>query len=296
MHQHHHEQSQTKNISIAFFLNAFFVIIEVIGGLLTNSIAILSDALHDFGDCLSLGVAWGLQKKSSQKRDASYSYGYKRFSLLGSVFLSGILTISSFFVIKESIIRVLHPQEVHAQGMLWIAIFGIIINGAAAFRLNKGESLNERAVYLHIMEDVLGWIAVLIASIVMMFVDFPILDSLLSILISIWVLYNVYHNLKSTFKIFLQAVPENLQINELQAEILKIDGINSIHDLHIWSLDGESHVMTLHIVSDSNQKKEIREAIYKVSKPFHIEHITMDFERLGEECNHSCERLEVLKK
>lgn len=183
-HTHSHNNAE-KNISIAFFLNAFFVIVELIGGFLTNSIAILTDALHDFGDCLSLATAWFLQKKSTQLRDRKYSYGYKRFSLLGSIFLSGVLTVSSIFVLVEAFKRISTPQDVSAQGMLGIAIFGVIINGAAAFRVKQGTSLNERAVYLHIMEDVLGWIGVLAVSIVMIFVYIPALDSLLSIGISI---------------------------------------------------------------------------------------------------------------
>lgn len=122
-HNHAHSLNNAeKNISIAFFLNAFFVIVELIGGILTNSIAILTDALHDFGDCLSLATAWFLQKKSTQVRDKKYSYGYKRFSLLGSIFLSGVLTVSSVFVLIEAAKRIAAPQDVSAQGMLWMAV------------------------------------------------------------------------------------------------------------------------------------------------------------------------------
>ena len=192
----HNQENAAKNIGVAFWLNAFFVIVEVIGGFFTNSIAILSDALHDFGDCLSLAMAYGLQKKSEKKRDKFYSYGYKRFSLLGTVFLSGVLVVSSAFVLFEAIKRIMMPQEVSAGGMLWLAVAGIVINGVAALRMHRGSSLNERAVFLHIMEDVLGWVAVLIVSVVMLYVNFPILDPLLSVCISIWVLSNVYGNLK----------------------------------------------------------------------------------------------------
>ncbi|MDR3252514.1 MAG: cation diffusion facilitator family transporter, partial [Tannerella sp.] len=144
-HNHHHDGNATKNISVAFFLNLFFVFREVAGGLFTNSIAILSDALHDFGDCLSLAVAYAFQKKATRKRNLQYTYGYRRYSLLGSVFLSGVLFVSSVFVIYEAAKRVVTVQEVNAGGMLWIAVAGIIINGAAALRLKKGSSLNERA-------------------------------------------------------------------------------------------------------------------------------------------------------
>ncbi len=283
-HSHNHSNAE-KNISTAFYLNAFFVVIEVIGGLMTNSIAILTDALHDFGDCLSLGSAWALQKKSTKGRDSKYSYGYKRFSLLSSIFLSGVLTLSSVFVLIEACKRVMTPQNVSAQGMLWMAILGIIINGAAAFRVKTGNSLSERSVFLHIMEDVLGWVGVLGASIVMMFVNFPAIDPILSILISIWVLTNVWNNLKSVFKVLLQAVPDNVSIEKLTADLLTINDVESVHDIHVWSLDGEFHVLTLHVVTESTTIEEIKQDIANIASNYNITHVTTEIERPGTECH-----------
>lgn len=288
-HEHNHGDNATKNISVAFFLNLFFVVVEVIGGLFTNSIAILSDALHDFGDCLSLAVAWAFQKKATQKRDHKYTYGYRRFSLLGSIFLSGVLFVSSVFVLFEAGKRIFDPQEVNAQGMLWIAIIGVIINGAAALRLKKGSSLNERAVFLHIMEDVLGWVAVLIVSIVMMFVDLPILDPILSIAISLWVLTNVFRNTHDTFKIMLQATPDNVDIDDLEQKLNKVDGVISIHDLHLWTMDGESHIMTLHVVSNTTHPEQLKHNIIDIAKPFHIDHVTIEIEQPDIDCQHNCD-------
>src|SRR5574344_1588552 len=148
-HNHTEHNGAMHNIGVAFVLNAFFVVVELVGGVMTNSIAILSDALHDFGDCLSLALAWALQRKALKKRDKLYSYGYKRFSLLGSVFLSGVLSVSSVFMIIEAVKRIANPQSVNAEGMLWLSIVGVVINGAAALRLKRGTSLNERAVFLH---------------------------------------------------------------------------------------------------------------------------------------------------
>jgi len=288
-HHHHHGKSATKNITVAFFLNLFFVVVELIGGLYTNSIAILSDALHDFGDCLSLGVAYAFQKKASKKRDNKYTYGYKRFSLMGSVFLSGVLFLSSVFVIIEASKRLFSPQEVHVGGMLWIAIFGLIINGLAALRLKKGTSLNEHAVFLHIMEDVLGWVAVLIVSIVMSFVDFPILDPILSIVISVWVLTNVFRNMRATFSIMLQASPLNVDLDELRKSIADVPDVESIHDLHLWSLDGESHIMTLHVVTNTALTEQLKHNIIDVAKPYHIDHVTIELEKPNVDCQHSCD-------
>jgi cobalt-zinc-cadmium efflux system protein len=281
-HDHAHGDEAQKNIVTAFVLNLLFAVIELVGGLCTNSVAILSDALHDFGDSVSLGVAWALQKKSNQGRDTKFSYGYKRFSLLGSVFLSGVLLVSSIFIISEAVERLFDPQQVHARGMFWLAIAGIIINGVAVLRLKKGSTLNERAVLLHMMEDVLGWIAVLVASVVMMFVDLPILDPVLSLGITAWVLWNVWRNLRDTFRILLQATPEGIDTAELSAEIDSIDDVESIHDLHVWSQDGVTHVMTVHVVTSETitpeQSRELIEAIRAIGHRHKIDHVTVEIE------------------
>ena len=292
-HHHHHHGDSSKNIASAFFLNALFVVVEVVGGFLTNSIAILSDAIHDTGDCLSLGIAWGLQKKSKKGRDADYSYGYKRYSLLGSLFLSIFLIGSSAFIFVEAVKRILHPEMVEAQGMVWIALFGILINGAAALKVKRGSSLNERAVYLHIMEDALGWVAVLIASIVMLFVDFPYIDPILSIVIGIWVLYHILGNLREVFRVLLQGTPESVDMKELQERIEGLEGVQSIHDLHVWSLDGESHVMTLHLVpmesAAAAATAEIKHRIQELAHEYDIEHVTIDCHQPDEYCCCNCD-------
>ena len=277
------KENSTKNIRTAFFLNLAFAFVELIGGIITNSVAILSDAVHDFGDSISLAIAWALQKKSNKAKDDKYSYGYKRFSLLSSVILSGILLVGSILILVEAIGRLFNPQEVNAQGMLWLAILGIIVNGLAALSVKRGKTLNERAVFLHIMEDVLGWIGVLVISIVMIFVNLPILDPILSISITIWVLYNVYKNLKATFNILLQAFPKDVDVKKLTKEIEAIDNVISIHDLHIWTQDGNSHVMTLHIVAEKNYET-IKNKIREIAKTFNIDHVTIEFEGEDSAC------------
>lgn len=277
------KENSTKNIRTAFFLNLAFAFVELIGGIITNSVAILSDAVHDFGDSISLAIAWALQKKSNKAKDDKYSYGYKRFSLLSSVILSGILLVGSILILVEAIGRLFNPQEVNAQGMLWLAILGIIVNGLAALSVKRGKTLNERAVFLHIMEDVLGWIGVLVISIVMIFVNLPILDPILSISITIWVLYNVYKNLKATFNILLQAFPKDVDVKKLTKEIEAIDNVISIHDLHIWTQDGNSHVMTLHIVAEKNYET-IKNEVREIAKTFNIDHVTIELEGEDSTC------------
>ena len=292
MHDHHHAHhahhahahgEAAKNISAAFFLNAFFVVVEAVGGWATNSVAILSDALHDFGDCLSLATAWFLARKAEKPRDARYSYGYRRFSLLGAVF------VSSAFMVVEAVRRLLAPQPVAARGMLWIAVFGVVVNGAAALRAGRGASLNERAVFLHLMEDVLGWIAVLAAAGVMLVADVPALDPLLSLAIALWVLVNVARNLRSVFRILLQAVPEGVDPDALKARLLALPGVESVHDLHLWSLDGESHVMTLHVVTGAADTHALRHAVVELARADRIGHVTVEFERPGTVCETDCD-------
>lgn len=277
------KENSTKNIRTAFFLNLAFAFVELIGGIITNSVAILSDAVHDFGDSISLAIAWALQKKSNKAKDDKYSYGYKRFSLLSSVILSGILLVGSILILVEAIGRLFNPQEVNAQGMLWLSILGIIVNGLAALSVKRGKTLNERAVFLHIMEDVLGWIGVLVISIVMIFANLPILDPILSISITIWVLYNVYKNLKATFNILLQAFPKNVDVKKLTKEIEAIDNVISIHDLHIWTQDGNSHVMTLHIVAEKNYET-IKLKVREMVKAYNIDHVTIELEDKYSSC------------
>lgn len=285
---HKAKRNTTRHISLAFFLNLVFTIIEIIGGLITNSIAIISDALHDLGDTISLAVAWYLQKVSNRPRDKHYTYGYKRFSLLGAMFISVMLIVGAVFILRESIERLLSPDEVNAKGMMYLAVLGIIVNGIAVLRLRKGTTMNEKAVYLHMLEDVLGWIAVLIVSIVMIFVNAPILDPLLSIGITAWVLFNVYKNLKKTFRILLQEVPPGIDYEEVKNTISRIEGIISVHDLHIWSLDGINNILTMHAVlpagTPSGKHTELKKEIRETCEQLNIQHATIEFENEGEEC------------
>lgn len=293
-HHHHHDhggQGQaSKNILLAFFLNLFFSIVELIGGLWTGSIAILSDALHDAGDSISLAVAWRLEKISQKGRDARYSYGYRRFALLGALFISMVLLIGSIFVIKESIEKLISPGEPNAVGMIGLAIFGLLVNGFAAYRLSRGGSLSERSVMLHMMEDVLGWTSVLVVSIVMYFVELPILDPLLSLALSAWILYNVYFNLRDTLRILLQRVPDGLDLRALEESLRALPAVDSIHDLHVWTLDGEEHIVSLHIsydddlVSSAEEMMALKSKVRALAEEFHLHHLTIELDPKGQSC------------
>jgi cobalt-zinc-cadmium efflux system protein len=292
-HHDHHQHEVTdldgKNIVFAFWINTAFVVIELAGGFFTNSVAILSDALHDLGDSLSLGLTYYFHKKSKKNRDASFPYGYRRFSLLGAFINGTILIVSSAFIIQESITRLWQPEQPDAKGMAVLAVIGIVANGIAMLRLRKGNSLNEKAVSLHFLEDVLGWIAVLIGSIVMIFATVPVLDPVLSLIISAIVLYHVYQTLKATFRIFLQASPETVDQDKIRESLLSISSIKNIHDVRSWSLDGRYNIITLHVVVADNKtareleaiKAEVRHRLQHLN----IQHITIEVELDSSACD-----------
>lgn len=288
-HSHHdHPGSGTKNIALAFYMNLLFCVVELVGGLLTNSVAILSDALHDLGDSVSLGMAWYFQKLSKKKPDGKYTYGYKRFSILSALLNSAILLSGSAIVLYEGVLRLFHPVQSDAKGMLLLAVIGVLVNGFAAFRLQKGGSLNERVVSLHLLEDVLGWVAVLIASIVMLFTDLPILDPILSIGISLFILYNVYHNLKRAFRVILQGKPDEVDEASLRDSLLALRPVIDLHDLHIWTMDSEYLVLTVHLVlpdaSTENERQALRAAAHEMLKAKGIQHATIEMESASESC------------
>lgn len=284
-HNHSHDHTHnhaTGNITVAFWLNTGFALLELVGGVYTNSVAIMSDALHDFGDSLSLGLAYYLQKKSEKKKDQFFTYGYKRFSLLGAFITSIVLTVGSVFIISEAIQRFANPQQPDTKGMLVLAVIGIAVNGAAMFRLKKGNTLSEKAVSLHFLEDVLGWVAVLIGAIIMNFVEVPILDPILCIGIALFILFNVYKNIRSVLKIILQAVPENLSETEIKKQVAEFIEITEIHDIHSWSMDGIYNVVTFHALINENKKQsELEQLKAKIKNKLlqnNISHITIEFE------------------
>ena len=284
-HSHHHSEG---NVKVAFFLNLSFTIIEIIGGLYTNSLAILSDALHDLGDSLSLGLSWYFQKLSKKGRTKTFSYGYKRFSLLGAIINSIVLVVGSIFILTKAIPGLFNPEETNVQGMLYLSILGIVVNGAAVLKLRKGESLNEKVVSLHLLEDVLGWVAVLIGSIIMMFTDAPFIDPLLSVLISIFVLYNVYKNLRKSMLVILQGIPEEISIDDIRQKLKDMPEVTDIHDCHAWSMDGQYNILTIHLQLDQDyrlsEQAKLKEIARTKLKDESINHITIEFEGQDENC------------
>ncbi|NVO20297.1 MAG: cation transporter [Bacteroidetes bacterium] len=292
MHSHsqHNQHEQTEgNLKLAFWLNTVFAVVEVFGGIATNSIAVLSDAVHDAGDSVALGIAWYFHRISSRKRDKTFTFGYKRFSVLGALVNSLILLSGSAIILVEAIPRIFSPQHVNAQGMMYLAFLGIFVNGFAAFRVRKGETQNEKVISLHLLEDLMGWMSVLVVSIVLRFYDVPILDPLLSIAITLFILYRLYGSLRKTFRILLQGTPKQMQAEEIEKHIREIPEILAIHDLHIWTMDGSFHVATLHLeVANEMNLQETEVIKEKVRHELHhlgIAHATLEIELQGQTCD-----------
>ncbi len=289
-HHHHAEHSHgSKNLKTAFFLNLSFTIVEFIGGLITGSLAIMSDALHDLGDSLSIGMSWYFQHLSDTRdSNQKFTYGYKRYSLLGAIINAAILLIGSVIIISEAAPQITNPGEVDEQGMLIIAIFGVIVNGAAVLRLEKGKSLNEKVIRLHLMEDVLGWVAVLLGSLLIMYFDWYFIDPLLSVMIGVFIIYNVVSNLKKSFSIILQTTPSDVDIPAIHEGLKSLPEIIDVHDCHVWSMDGQYHVLSAHVVLDKvyslRELTDIKSRAKLLLAELNIEHSTLEFEEEGEEC------------
>lgn len=289
-HHHHHasEQSSEKRIALAFFLNLFFSIIEFIGGILTQSTAIMADAVHDLGDSLSIGTAWVLQRLGRKSANYTFTYGYRRLSLFGAALNGLILLAGSAWVLSEAFNRLNNPIMPVTEGMFLLAILGVCVNGYAAYRLSKGKTLNERVLNWHLIEDVLGWCAVLILSIVLHFFHWPILDPLLSIAFTLFILVNVARMLWSTAKLFFQAVPDTQLLHDVRQTLLSLPGTQAVHHLHLWSLDGEKHVLTAHIVVQADTSitdyQNIKADLKIALAQFNLSHTTIEIELSQENC------------
>ena len=273
-----------KNIFIAFILNLAFSIFEFVGGMFTGSVAILSDSIHDLGDAISIGASFFLEKKSKNHPDEKYTYGYARYSVLGGIITSLILLIGSVSVIYNATIRIINPVEINYNGMIVFAIVGVCVNFFAAFFTRNGKSLNQKAVNLHMLEDVLGWAVVLVGAFVMKFTNFTILDPIMSIGVALFIFVNSVINLKSAIDIFLVKTPHGISVNEIKAHLCEIDGILDVHHIHIWTMDGQSSYATMHIVADGDTHKIKSEAKKELAE-HGIIHTTLELEEDGEDCH-----------
>lgn len=273
-----------KNILIAFILNLSFSIFEFVGGIFTGSVAILSDAIHDIGDAVSIGISYFLEKKSKKQPDKTYTYGYARFSVMGSVITTLILLFGSCAVIYNAVIRIFNPVEINYNGMIVFAVIGAVVNFLAAYFTKDGDSLNQKAVNLHMLEDVLGWLVVLVGAVVMRFTDISIIDPVLSIGVAIFIFVNAIKNLKEVLDLFLEKIPQDINVDEIKEHIMHIDGVKGVHHIHIRSIDGHHNYATMHIVADGDSHK-IKDGVREELREHGIVHATLELEGENEHCH-----------
>lgn len=281
-----------KNILVAFILNLVFSLFEFFGGLLTGSVAIISDAIHDIGDAASIGFSFFLEKKSRKQPDEKYTYGYLRYSVIGGLITTVILLVGSVGVIYNAVLRILEPQDINYNGMIIFAVVGALVNFLAAFFTRDGDSINQKAVNLHMIEDVLGWIVVLLGAVVMRFTDFKLIDPLMSIGVAVFIMVNAYKNLKDILDVFLEKIPDSVDIAEIKDHLLGMDGVLGVHHIHIRSIDGINIYATMHIVAKGDNHR-IKELVRQELKAHGICHATLELEDENEHCREEHCRIEA---
>ena len=262
---------------LAFFLNLSFAIVEFIAGGIFGSSAVLADSVHDFGDAVAIGISAFLESISNRKEDSHYTLGYKRFSLLGAMVTAVILMTGSGMVILENISKIFHPQPVNDEGLLWLGIIAITINVLASLVIRKGQTKNESILSLHFLEDTLGWVAVILMAIVLRFTDWYILDPLLSLAISFFILSKALPRFWSTLKIFLDAVPEGVDIQKIKTDLAELDHVASINQLNLWTMDGLEKNAIVHVcLKEMEHMETCKESIRIFLKDCGFQNITIE--------------------
>ena len=282
------KHSTDRNILAAFLLNLAFSVFELFGGIFTGSVAILSDSVHDLGDAASIGISYVLEKKSKRSPDDSHTYGYARYSVVGSVITTAVLLAGSAIVIYNSVSRLIRPTPIHYNGMIILAVIGFIVNLAAALFTKDGDSLGQKAVNLHMLEDVGGWAVVLVGSVVMRFTDISVIDPIMSLAVAVFILVGAAKMLGEAVNVFLEKTPVGMNINEIRDSVKAIDGVKDVHHIHLWTLDGQKNYATLHIVTDKDAEK-IKSDVRRVLSEFGVTHVTIETETTAERCGeHDC--------
>jgi len=254
----------------------------------TNSVAILSDSIHDVGDAASIGISYFLEKKSRKKADAKHTYGYIRYSVLGGVITTVILMVGSVLVIISAVKRLVAPTQINYDKMIVFAVVGVVLNLVAACVTREGDSINQKSVNLHMLEDVLGWIVVLVGAVVMRFTDICIIDPLMSIGVSVFILINTFKNLGAVLDIFLEKTPHGVDIDVMKQTLMEIEGIDDVHHIHVWSIDGYNNYATMHIVTKLADATVLKEAARQALLTFNVCHTVIETEYESCDCT-ECE-------
>ena len=287
-------------VRFAAFLNFGFTVLELVGGFWTNSLAIFSDALHDFGDSIALLVSWFFERGAKKSPDARFTFGYQRLSLFSAFFSASILIGGSIVIIIQAVPRFFNPETVNSLGMVGFAVVGTVFNGVGFFLLKKGESLNEKVLSWHLLEDVLGWVGIFVGGVIIYFWKFYLIDPIITVALTAFILYNVIKNLREAISILLEGVPKHINLEAVKRDIGAIKGVLGIHDIHIWSLEGETDIFTAHVVLDDEtlkkQPEQTKQTIKETLLKHHIEHSTIEIESQYHCAGMVCEERHADKK
>lgn len=279
-----------ENIKIAFLLNLAFSIVEAIGGILTNSISIISDSLHNLGDSITIGINYIFEKKSKKLPNKEYSYGYLRYTMLGSLIASFILLVGSVIIIYNVVPRLIKPLSVNYDAMIIFGIFGLLINLYATIKIMRSKD-KDKKINTHMIEDTVIWLFILTGSICIKVFDLVIIDPILSLLIAVYILYQVYKYMKNIYNIFMEKVPKNVKIDEIKKDIESNENIDNVHHIHIWSMDGVNNYMTAHIhlnkILNEEEIIKTKNDVKNKLKENKINHITLEVEYFNEKCDSS---------
>ncbi|ORO38847.1 cation transporter [Streptococcus oralis subsp. tigurinus] len=284
--------SSKTSIWLSFFLNLSYAIVEFIAGGIFGSSAVLADSVHDLGDAIAIGISALLETISNREEDRQYTLGYKRFSLLGAMLTAVILMIGSVLVILENITKIAHPQPVNEEGILWLGIIAVTINVLASLVVRKGKTKNESILSLHFLEDTLGWLAVILMAIILRFTDWYILDPLLSLVISLFILSKAIPRFWSALKIFLDAVPEGVETSDLEKDLEALPNVNSVNQLSIWSMDGLENNAIVHVCLKRIEDMEAsKTAIRHYLKDIGFHNITIEVD--SDQASHACHKRDI---
>lgn len=278
-HSHEHAHIPTNSILLTFLLNSFFTILEFFVGILSNSVTISSNAIHDLGDSIILFFSLILERKSRKGRNNKNTYGYRRFAILGNLINSFILLIGGIYIIDNAINRLMNPEVVNGMMMFYFAILGFIINAIGAYKLFKENNTNNKALFINILSDCISWALIIVSSIAVMQFHIYILDTFFSLFIGLWLIYNGVVEINKMFKILIQSVPDDIDIEQIEKIIVEEEKVLDVHDIHIWTLDGYDYIATFHIVIDSEEVEHlmaIKETIKMKLENYSINHTTIE--------------------
>ncbi len=278
----HKHEVKGKNLLLSILLNLLITIAQVIGGIISGSLALISDALHNFSDVLSLVFSFIAHKLSRRKASINNTFGYKRAELIAAFINAITLIVVALFIIYEASIRLFHPEPIQSTLVIWLAVLGIVVNGGSVLLLKKDSehNLNMKSAYLHLLTDMMASVAVLVGGLLMKFYSWFWVDSIMTLLIALYLIYVSYDLIKSATKMLMLFTPDYIDIKELVREVHKIPGVNKLHHIHIWHLNDEELHLEAHLdCADDIKMSEFNLLLEKIEivlfEQFHINHINI---------------------